>query len=47
MRGGKCTDLDPLRGFILITMVRVEKLDHIFHGGGIHGIRIGDILMRN
>jgi hypothetical protein len=47
VRGGKYTYLDPLRGSILNTIVRVEKLDHLFHGGGIHRISIGDTLMRN
>jgi hypothetical protein len=44
MRRGKNTNLDRLRGSVLSSMIRIKELNHLFHGGGIHGIWIGNTL---
>jgi hypothetical protein len=44
MRRGKYTNFDRLRGSILSSMMRIKELNHLFHGGEIHRIWIGNTL---
>jgi len=44
MKRGEYTNFDRLRGSVLSSMMRLKELNHLFHGGEIHRIWIGNTL---